>query len=272
MRGGATPADWPAPPWADDAAGGGRAVGAIMTTRRGGASAPPWDGFNLGDAVGDAPAAVAAHRAAFAATIGAAPVWLRQVHGTRLVRVGAAEARAAAAGAPPPEADASLATEPGVACTVLVADCLPLLYADRRGRAVAAAHAGWRGLAAGIAEDTLRAVCEAASCAPGEVRVWLGACIGPAHFEVGADVLRAFGRDPGAAGGGADGRFAARGPAHPGKWLADLPGLARDRLLAAGARDVCGAPACTYEDAAACYSYRRDGVTGRMAAAVWIAG
>lgn len=265
MRHGAVlPADWPATRWS--AAPGGRAVRAVMTTRRGGTSAPPYDGFNLGDAVGDAPAAVAAHRAAFAAAIGAAPVWLRQVHGTRLVRVDAADARAAAAGAAPAEADASLATDPGVACTVLVADCLPLLYADRRGRAVAAAHAGWRGLAAGIAEAALHAVCEAASCEPGEVRVWLGACIGPARFEVGADVLRAFGRDAGAPGD----RFVARGAAHPGRWLADLPGLARDRLGAAGVREVSGVDASTFDDAAAYWSYRRDGVTGRMAAAVWI--
>ncbi len=183
MRRDAIPSDWPAPGWPAPAAGAGRAVGAAMTTRRGGTSAAPWHGFNLGDAVGDDPAAVAAQRAAFAAAIGAAPVWLRQVHGTRRLHVGPADAQAAAAGAPPPEADASLATEPGVACTVLVADCLPLLYADRRGRAVAAAHAGWRGLAAGIAEATLRAVCEAASCEPAEVRVWLGACIGAAALR-----------------------------------------------------------------------------------------
>ena len=251
--------DWLAP---DRALPG---IGRIMTTRRGGASAPPWDGFNLGNAVGDAPAAVDANRAAFAEAIGATPLWLRQTHGTRLVRLTPEVATGAA-----PQADASLATEPGLACTVQVADCLPILYADRRGRAVAAAHAGWRGLAGGIAELTLLAVCEEASCEPAEVAVWLGACIGPARFEIGADVLQAFGRDPGR--DDASGRFVARGPQHPGKWLADLAGLARDRLLAAGARDIDGGGWCTVGDASRFYSFRRDGVTGRMAAAVWLHG
>jgi len=243
-------------------------VGALMTTRRGGGtSTPPWDDFNLGTAVGDDPAAVAAHRAAFARALGAAPVWLRQVHGTRVVRVTAADA---APGAVVHEADAAVTVEPGVACTVLVADCLPVLFADRRGRAVAAAHAGWRGLAGGVVERTLEAVCEAAGCAPADVRAWLGACIGPQRFEVGADVLRAFGRDPAKLSAATDTRFAARGPAHPDKWLADLPGLARDRLAAAGVGDVTGGVWCTVSDAATFYSFRRDGVTGRMAAAVWL--
>jgi len=236
-----------------------------MTTRRGGASGAPWHAFNLGDAVGDAPQAVAANRAAFARAIGAAPVWLRQVHGTRLLRVGRADAGRAA----PLEADASLTTEPGVACTVQVADCLPLLFADRRARAVAAAHAGWRGLAGGIAEVALHALCDAASCEPGEVRVWLGACIGPRRFEVGADVLEAFGADPRQTH---HARFVARGPTHPGKWLADLAGLAGDRLAAAGARDVDGGGRCTVGDASRFFSFRRDGVTGRLAAAVWLRG
>jgi YfiH family protein len=243
-----------------------------MTTRQGGASAAPWAGFNLGDAVSDAPDAVAANRAAFAAAIGAAPVWLRQVHGTRLVRVTHADAQASASagGSAAVEADASLTTEPGVACTVQVADCLPLLYADRRGRAVAAAHAGWRGLAAGIAEKALLALCEAASCEPAEVRVWLGACIGAGRFEVGADVLRAFGCDPRRAGDLT--HFAVRGAVHPDKWLADLRGLARDRLAATGARDVEASTECTAGDASRFFSFRRDGVTGRMAAAVWLRG
>lgn len=259
------------PDWDTGEGEGGRpaAVGALMSTRRGGGtSVPPWDGFNLGDAVGDDPAAVAAHRAAFARATGAAPVWLRQVHGTRVVRVAPADA---APGAAAHEADAAVTVEPGVACTVLVADCLPVLFADRQERAVAAAHAGWRGLAGGVVERTLEAVCEAAGCAPSDVRAWLGACIGPRRFEVGADVLRAFGRDPGKPST-ADARFAPRGPGHPGKWLADLPGLARDRLAAAGVRDVTGGVWCTASDAATFYSFRRDGVTGRMAAAVWLRG
>ncbi len=163
---------WLAAPWtAPDA-------GTAMTTRGGGASRPPWDGFNLGDHVGDDAAAVAANRAAFAERIGAAPVYLRQVHGTRVVRVVAADAQP---GAPVHEADASVTTQRGVACTVLVADCLPVLLAAPGG--VAAAHAGWRGLAGGVVDAALAALCDAAGCAPGEVRAWLGACIGPRRFE-----------------------------------------------------------------------------------------
>lgn len=241
-------------------------VGAVMTSRHGGVSRAPWESMNLGAAVGDDPSAVAANRAAFARAIGAAPVWLRQVHGTRVVRVGRADA---ADDAPPHDADACVTTEPGVACVVQVADCLPLLFADRDGRAVAAAHAGWRGLAAGVAEATLRAVCDAASCEPAAVRVWLGACIGPRRFEVGANVVDALGADP-RRGGHA--RFVARGAAHPGKWLANLPGLARDRLAAAGAGAVSGGGWCTVADASRFFSFRRDGVTGRMAAAVWMRG
>lgn len=245
-------------------------VGALMTTRRGGASGGPWADMNLGDAVGDAADAVAHNRRAFARAIGAQPVFLKQVHGAHVVRVGAAEARACRQdGAAAIEADASVTTESGIACTVLVADCLPLLFAARGGRAVGAAHAGWRGLAGGVVEAALHAVCEAGGCEAGEIRCWLGACIGPRRFEVGADVLQAFGADP----AGADAlRFAPCRVADgtPRRWLANLPQLARDRLQAAGVRHVAGGTWCTFEDRARFYSFRRDGVTGRMAAAVWI--
>ena len=239
-------------------------IGAVMTTRHGGTSRAPWQSMNVGAAVGDAASAVAANRVLFAHAIGATPVWLRQVHGSRVVRVGAVDA---ADEALPIEADASVTTEAGVACTVQVADCLPLLFADRAGRAVGAAHAGWRGLAAGVAERALEVVCDAASCEPAAVRVWLGACIGPRCFEVGANVLDAFGHD---LRDNAAERFIARGAAHPGKWLADLAGLARDRLAAAGVRELGGGGWCTASDASRFFSFRRDGVTGRMVAAVWI--
>ena len=242
----------------------GSRVGALMSTRHGGFSGTPWQSMNLGAAVGDDADTVARNRSEFARAIGAAPVYLKQVHGTHLVQV---TARDAAPNAPLHEADASLCTEPGVACAVLVADCLPVLLAAPRGRAVAAAHAGWRGLAAGVVGASLLGVCEAASCEPREVRAWLGACIGPRRFEVGADVLRAFGVDPRA---GDERRFVARGPGHAGKWLADLAGLARDRLLAAGVTAVGGGHWCSVEDASSFFSFRRDGVTGRMAAAIWI--
>ena len=162
------------------------------------------------------------------------------------------------------KADASVCTEPGIACTVQVADCLPVLFAAPAARGVAAAHAGWRGLASGVLEATLAALCEAADCAPAEVQAWLGPCIGPRQFEVGADVLQAFGADPAA---GADAFFRAHAP---GKWLADLAGLARERLRAAGVTQFSGGDWCTVEDASRFFSFRRDRVTGRMLAAVWL--
>ena len=240
--------DWPA---------GGR-VGALMSTRAGGTSAPPFDSLNLGRAAGDDPAAVDENRRRFVAALGGAtPRWLSQVHGRAVVRLWAADAAAQA-----PQADASITTDPGLACVVTVADCLPVLFAAPGGRGVGAAHAGWRGLAAGVLEASVDALCEAAACAPGEVCAWLGPCIGPRQFEVGADVLEACGGGP---------RFVERPrPEGQQRWLADLPGLAFDRLRAAGVTRLSGGAWCTVEDRSRFFSFRRDGVTGRMAAAVWI--
>ncbi|MEO8312458.1 MAG: peptidoglycan editing factor PgeF [Caldimonas sp.] len=236
-----------------------------MTTRAGGVSTGRYSAMNVGVAVGDEAGRVAANRALLAQEMGAAPVYLRQVHGARVVRVGRVDA---APGAPIHEADAAVTTEAGVACVVQAADCLPVLLAAPGGRAVAAAHAGWRGLGGGVVEATVRALCDAATCAPREVVAWLGACIGPDAFEVGADVVIAFGAAPDRTGGsGGAGRFKPKGDA---KWLADLAGLARDRLSAAGVAQVGGGAWCTVADASRFFSYRRDGVTGRMAAAVWI--
>jgi hypothetical protein len=243
---------WPAPP----------GVRAGMSQRAGGVSRAPWASLNLGGGVGDDAAAVAENRARFASALGAPAVWLRQVHGTGVVRL---EARTL--GAPLPPADAAWTSEPGIACAVLVADCLPVLMALRDGRAVAAAHAGWRGLAAGVLEATVEALCAGTGAAPGDVLAWLGPCIGPRHFEVGADVLEAFGQRPGAAD---PARFANRPRADgSARWLADLPLLARDRLARAGVHAVSGLDACTVEDGSRFFSFRRDGVTGRHAAAVW---
>ncbi len=249
---------WLAPDWRLDG------VGALMTTRAGGVSTGRYAAMNVGVAVGDEACRVAANRALLAEATGAAPVYLRQIHGARVVRVGMADA---APGAPIHEADAAVTTEAGVACVVQAADCLPVLLAVPGGRAVAAVHAGWRGLAAGVVEATVAALCDAATCAPGEVVAWLGACIGPDAFEVGADVLIAFGAVPDLERDGA-GRFQPKGDA---KWLADLPGLARDRLSGAGVAHVSGGAGCTVSDPSRFFSYRRDGVTGRMAGAVWIA-
>ncbi|MEF7617368.1 peptidoglycan editing factor PgeF [Aquincola sp. MAHUQ-54] len=235
-------------------------VGAWMSTRDGGVSTGPWASLNLGTAVGDEPAAVQENRRRFARAIGAEPVFLRQVHGARVVRVVAADA----ARTEPLEADACVTTERGVACTVQVADCLPVLFAAPAGRAVAAAHAGWRGLAGGVLDAALEALCAAAGCAPAEVQAWLGPCIGPRQFEVGAEVVAAF------AAHGPDARFVPRARADgSAAWLADLPGLARDRLAGLGVATVSGGTWCTVEDRSRFFSYRRDGVTGRLAAAVW---
>lgn len=261
--------DWLRPSWH------GGEVGALMTTRAGGVSRGPYASLNIGDAVGDDPAAVAVNRDRLQAALGgAAPVYLDQVHGARVVRIDATDARRSGR----PVADASLTTSPGVACVIQVADCLPVLLAAAGRGAVAAAHAGWRGLAAGVLEATVGAVCDAAGCGPADLDVWLGACIGPRCFEVGADVVAAFtGADhsadavastcfvPHVGGRAGDPRQAARR-----KWLADLAGLARLRLAATGVRRISGGGWCTVEDASRFFSFRRDRVSGRMAAAIWI--
>lgn len=232
-------------------------VGAAMSLREGGVSLPPFDRFNLGDHVGDDPAAVAANRAAFEARLAARAAWLRQVHGASVVDA------ARHLGGPPPQADGSWTATPGVACAVLVADCLPVLLADRHGRAVGAAHAGWRGLAAGVLEATVDAVARAAGGRPADVVAWLGPCIGRAHFEVGPDVLAAFG------GSGVHFTPAPR-PDGLMRWRADLPGLATQRLRRLGVVDIAGGAWCTVGEPSRFYSFRRDGVTGRAAAAVWL--
>ncbi len=247
---------WLSPDWPLEGA-----VAGVMSTRQGGYSKAPWNDLNLGEHVGDDPEAVAANRALFKARIGAAPVYLRQVHGTSVVRLSKADTRG---GAAIPQADASVTTERGIACTVLVADCLPVLLAAPHGSGVAAAHAGWRGLASGVLEAAVAALCEAAACEAAHLSAWLGACIGPRRFEVGIDVLRAFGASADTCD--AD-RFRA---VSPQKWHANLALLARDRLSRLGLADISAANACTAEDASRFFSYRRDGVTGRMAAAVWI--
>lgn len=251
-------ADWLRPDWS------AQGVGGLMTTRRGGVSRPPFDTMNLRDVVGDDVAAVAHNQALFAQAIGGAPVFLNQVHGATVARLTRADARGRG---PAHTADAAVTTEAGVACTVMVADCLPVLFAAPGGRGVAAAHAGWRGLAAGVLDNAVAALCEATHCTPAELQAWLGPCIGPRRFEVGADVLQAFG--VAAQGSVATPRFV---PGAPGKWIADLAGLARDRLQACGVGAVSGGRWCTVDDGSRFFSFRRDGVTGRMAAAVWIDG
>ncbi|AOY01723.1 hypothetical protein BJP62_15390 [Jeongeupia sp. USM3] len=234
--------DWPAP----------ARVRALQTTRAGGVSAAPYDGFNLGDHVGDDPAAVAANRAALAAALPATPLWLTQVHGTTVLDAGVPQ--------PDPAADASVAHGPGTVCAIMTADCLPVLLCNDQGTVVGAAHAGWRGLCAGVLEATV-----AAMQVPGDtLMAWLGPTIGRDAFEVGTDVRDAFiARDANAAAAFRPGR-------RDGKYWADIELLARQRLAAAGVSRVYGGGLCTVSDATRWYSYRRDRTTGRMASLIWL--
>lgn len=239
-------------------------IGAWCSTRAGGISQGPYASLNLGLSVGDDPAAVAENRRRFAAQTGCPVVWLRQVHGSRVVRVSAADA---VPGAPVHEADAAWTTETGLALAIQVADCLPVLLALPDGGAVAAAHAGWRGLASGVLQRTVDAVCQGVDRDPGELRAWLGPCIGPAAFEVGAEVLEAFGQAADAADA-ARFKWRPRADGAP-RWLADLPALARDALRASGVRQVGGGDWCTVSDPSRFFSHRRDRLSGRFGAAVW---
>lgn len=229
-------------------------VRALVTTRAGGVSAGPWASLNLGSGCGDDADAVLENRRRLGARLPAAPSWLRQVHGTTVV-----EAVANAAAQAPPAADASFARAPGAVCAVLAADCMPVLLADRHGEAVAAAHAGWRGLCAGVVEASVAAM----PVEPDRLCAWLGPAIGPKAYEVGDEVREAFlGRDSAAE--------AAFRPTRPGHWLLDLYAIARQRLAACGVGEVTGGEFCTHSDARRFFSYRRDGVTGRMAALIWL--
>ncbi|MHB1186723.1 peptidoglycan editing factor PgeF [Thiobacillus sp.] len=225
-----------------------------MTTRGGGVSQTPWTSLNLGDHVGDEPAHVAANRARLRQHLPAEPGWLRQVHSARVIELGRE---------PNPEADAAFTREPGQVCAVLTADCLPVLFCDRAGSVVAAAHAGWRGLADGVLEATVAAM----QVPPGEILAWMGAAIGPQAFEVGDEVRQAFV----AQHAEADIAFMPHPVSVPGKWLADIYQLARIRLRQAGVKAVYGGGRCTFNEAATFYSYRREGITGRMASLIWLA-
>ncbi len=224
--------DWPAPP----------SIRALTTTREGGVSQGPYASLNLAGHVGDDPRAVAENRARLerALRLPASPCWLRQIHSSRVV-----EAKEGV------EADGSFTYRPGIVCAVLTADCLPVLLCDPGGQ-VAAVHAGWRGLAAGVLEAAL-----AAFPSPHRVMAWLGPAIGPAAYEVGEEVKGAFPEDGEA--------FHPQG----GRWRADLPRIAQRRLKRAGVRAIYESRACTFESRRF-FSYRRDGITGRMATLIWI--
>lgn len=240
-------------------------VSAIMTTREGGVSHGPYASMNLGAHVGDDPAAVAHNRELLAQALSARLVFLKQVHGCEVITL-TPQRLSALSAQPEAEADASVSKTPGVACVVLVADCLPVLFCSHDGRVVAAAHAGWRGLAAGVLEHTVRVLCEQAQCSPDGIYAWLGPCIGPRSFEVGPEVRAAF------LLGDPEPSIVAelfRPGSRPDHWWADLPGLAQVRLRRLGLRNIESDPGCTVRDSQF-FSYRRDGITGRMAAAICI--
>ncbi|SDQ53114.1 conserved hypothetical protein [Paraburkholderia fungorum] len=255
-------------------------VRALVTTRNGGVSEPPfgrWQngadqpgGLNLGMKAGDDPAAVAINRERLLSLAGVTDVaWLEQIHGAGIVRAEDALAQTRA-GSGPTQADASVTDRPGTVCVVMVADCMPVLLCDEAGRAVGAAHAGWRGLAAGIVEQTAQRVAELAGVDPGALHAYLGPSIGPDAFEVGPDVRDAFMKGVGGAQRDATANAFIAHPQNPGKYLADLPALARLRLQALGVTRIVGGDLCTVAQRERFYSYRRDRETGRMAALIWL--
>ncbi|HEV7431508.1 MAG TPA: peptidoglycan editing factor PgeF [Steroidobacteraceae bacterium] len=234
--------EWPAP----------AAVRAACTLRTGGVSAAPFESLNLGKNVGDEPAAVAENRRRVAAALSlpSEPVWLSQVHGTRVAEVDSESEPAAA--------DAAVSRQRGRVLAIQVADCMPVLFASIDGAVVAAAHAGWRGLSAGVLEAAVAAM----QVEPRRILAWLGPAIGAEHFEVGEEVRSAFvAHDPHSAD-------ALVGNAR-GRWQCDLLQLARRRLAQLGVGHVSAANLCTYAASDRCFSYRRDGRTGRMSALIW---
>jgi YfiH family protein len=242
--------EWLTPAW-----GAPSTVRAACTLRLGGVSAAPFASLNLGAGVGDEPAAVAENRRRLRAALAlpAEPLWLQQVHGLQVL--------AADAEFPHGPADAAVTHRADRVLAITVADCMPVLLASEDGAVIGAAHAGWRGLAAGVLEATVAAM----GVAPDGLHAWLGPAIGPLHFEVGDEVRAQFlaGDERAGAGFSANAR---------GRWQCDLALLARQRLTRLGVARVSAAQRCTYADPAHCYSYRRDGQTGRMAALIWRSG
>ncbi|CNH18361.1 inner membrane protein [Yersinia massiliensis] len=228
-------------------------VKACSTTRHGGISTPPYDSLNLGTHVGDVTTSVIANRQRLVAlaSLPQMPVWLEQVHGTRVLHLDGEVTLDV-------QADAVYSRVAGQVCAVMTADCLPVLFCSVKGDEVAAAHAGWRGLCAGVLEQTLAQF----NAAPASIMAWLGPAIGPQQFEVGEDVKQAFSDiDTQVASA-----FIPSGP----KYLADIYSLARMRLQAAGVHAIYGGDHCTVTEKQQFFSYRRDGITGRMASLVWL--
>ena len=233
--------EWPAP----------QCVRTLQTTRNGGLSTTPYSSLNLGDHVGDAPLTVERNRMLLQPMLPSEPIWLKQVHGTTVVNANQTTCW--------PQADACVSTHPSAVCVVMTADCLPILLCNEQGSVVAAAHAGWRGLCDGVIEQTVLSM----DVPPHTLMAWLGPAIGALAFEVGDEVKSAFeAKQPEAS--------AAFVPGASGKWFADLYLLARLRLKALGVQKIYGGDYCTYTDTNQFFSYRRDGVTGRMGSFIWI--
>lgn len=238
--------DWPAP----------ECIKSFFTTRSGGVSSPPYSSMNLGMHVGDAVASVVENRRRLRELLPAEPAWLNQVHGVNVLSIEPSDTCGSAA----VTADASVTSHTNLPCAVLVADCLPVLFCANDGSRVAAAHAGWRGLHAGVLERTV----ESMRINPASIVVWLGPAIGPSAFEVGQEVLDAF-----AAVADEDASAFSPLAGRPGKFIADIHALARARLYRAGIQAIFGGECCTVSEPQQFFSYRRDGVTGRMAALIW---
>lgn len=228
-------------------------VRACITTREGGVSPAPYDSLNLAGHVGDDPTNVSENRRRLRAHLGLTrePVWLEQVHGIRVLHIGGMTV--------PTPADAAWTDQPFTPCVIMSADCMPVLFADEDGSCVAAAHAGWRGLAAGVLEATISSL----PVSPAKLTAWMGPAIGSAAFEVGPEVLDAFEKTMSTVGSAF-----VRQPS--GRYRCDLYALARTRLAAVGVRRAHGGESCTYSDASRFFSYRRDGACGRMATLVWL--
>lgn len=239
--------DWPAPAW----------IKAGTSTRLGGVSPAPYDSLNLGDHVGDALQNVMQNRQRLmqAQHFPSSPVWLNQVHGIQIVDAASVDDKC-------PDADGSFTTQTNIVCAAMTADCLPVLFCNHEGSVVAAAHAGWRGLADGVLEACVDAMGER----PGQLMTWLGPAIGPQAFEVGDEVRAEFIKHHKQA----EQAFTPSNTGGAGHWMADIYQLARIRLNRIGINSIYGGHWCTYNDKQRFFSYRRDGVTGRMASFIWI--
>jgi YfiH family protein len=239
-------------------------IQAFCSTRQGGISKPPFNSLNLGLNAGDNLADVLQNRSIVRSELPAEPLWLKQIHGVTV----STPASRNALGSEPFEADSAVTNIPNEVLAILAADCMPVLFTSKDGDVIGAAHAGWRGLSGGVLENTIN---EMITLSPGlktsDISAWLGPAIGPSAFEVGEDVLQAFAQQ------GKDILSKAFIPiiGTPGKYLADLYLLARDRLRALGIEQITGGEFCTLSNPERFFSYRRDKVTGRFASLIWIA-